>query len=89
MDKKMQIDLFVSYSYRTGRNKEHRDDAAVGLMVQGGEGVVVPEGITRGMIEPLRQYLADAHQVKPNQVRLENIIRLQLEKVDGHLEDGQ
>jgi hypothetical protein len=82
-----KIDLFVSYSYRTRRNKENKDDAYVGLIVQ--EGYEVPERPTRSMIESLRNYLAGQNQVKPNQIRIENIIRLEPEVIDVPEQESQ
>lgn len=69
-----KIDFFVSYSFRTSRKKEIKDDAYVGLMVR--DGHEVPERPTRSMIEALRMYLSGQHQVKPTNIRIENIIRL-------------
>ena len=74
-----KIDLFVSYSYRTSRKKSIEDDAFVGLMVQ--EGFEIPDGLTRSMITELRKYLAGQHQVKVDQITIQNIVRLDPEEV--------
>ena len=75
-----KIDLFVSYSYRTSRKKSIEDDAFVGLMVQ--EGFEIPDGLTRSMITELRKYLAGQHQVKVDQITIQNIVRLEPEVMD-------
>ena len=71
------IDVFVSYVYRTSRKKEVRGDASVALIVQ--DGVEVPEKPSRSMIEAVRRYLSDAHQVKQNQITIQFLTRLEPE----------
>lgn len=73
------IDFFVSYSYRTSRKKEVRDDAYIGMMVA--DGYEAPSGLSRGMIEQLRGYLSRQHQVAPGHIRIINIVRLEPEGV--------
>jgi hypothetical protein len=68
------VDMFISYVYRTGRKKENRGDAFVGLLVQ--EGYEIPDGLTRSMITELRKYLANQHQVKPDRITIQNVVRL-------------
>lgn len=71
------LDIFVSYVYRTNRKKEIRGDMAVALIVQ--DGVDVPGGISRSMIDAVRKYLADVHQIKIEKINILNLVRLEPE----------
>ena len=84
-----QIDTFVSYVYRTSRKKEIRGDASIALLVQ--EGYEAPPGglLTRSMVEALRKYLSEQHQVKPEQITIQNIVRLHPEVVNVPEQEGE
>ena len=84
MPKEMQIDLFVAYHFPRGKRREY-GNAYVGVMVDAeNEGFVMPEGVSRGMIEVLRKFLADKTELKSEMIHIENVVRLEPEEVPDY-----
>lgn len=76
MPKTMQIDLFVAFHYPQGKRRMYQN-AYVGVMVDTEQGgFEVPKGLSRGMIDVLRNYLGGQLDVKPDMIYIENVIRM-------------
>ena len=85
------IDLFVSYDYRGAGKKWIKADGMVSLVVAPGQKTWVPNvGVTRDMIEGVRLYVAQQHEVKAMDVHIKNVIRLELpeEQDEGPVQEG-
>lgn len=82
------IDLFVSYEYKGKGKRWIKADGSISLAVAPGtDAFVPPSGVTRGMIEALRLYLAQQHEVGAMDVHLFNVLRLEIDEAEL-LKDG-
>ncbi len=88
MPKKMQIDLFVAFHYPQGKKRMYQN-AYVGVMVDTEQGgFEIPNGLSRGMIDVLRNYLGGKLDVKPDMIYIENVIRMDDEQPVPNAKDS-